>query len=239
MKRLLFILIIAAELLLIINSILRDQLPQAFALQHTERGFWKKYGDHSPKQKTWNLPILSFHSTSYLRNAPTGAYTSAVSSYSQAPSLPSAVSGSSMTLYATSSQAVTLSGSGATSAIYYGNYSGNHSSSSSQLNASVSVFSSGYTVVLAANSLRGEALDPGATLAHAPNASAVMGGTRDNPLNYSPRRRVIEPGDEEEKPDYDPEDPNFTPVGATPWLLMLLMAGGYIYIRQRREEKMG
>lgn len=68
-------------------------------------------------------------------------------------------------------------------------------------------------------------------------SAAVNGVTTANDLISStkPRgpRRVIDEGDEEEKPE-NWDDPNKTPLGDIPWLGMVLLAAGYvIYLRRK------
>lgn len=49
------------------------------------------------------------------------------------------------------------------------------------------------------------------------------------PTSSSSRlRRAM--GDDDERPDYDPSNPG-APIGDVPWIMMLLLAGGYIVSR--------
>lgn len=67
-----------------------------------------------------------------------------------------------------------------------------------------------------------------------PMAARGLSGATTLPEDNGPRR-IIGSG-EDYRPGYDPGDPFFTPVGTTPWLLMLLMGMIYVVNAARREH---
>lgn len=77
-------------------------------------------------------------------------------------------------------------------------------------------------------------------------ARSIEGGlTSDQTLRMlSPRRTIIHDGDGEDdygdddlRPDYDPDDPYFTPVGDTPWLFLLALALSWAIILKLRKRR--
>ena len=59
-------------------------------------------------------------------------------------------------------------------------------------------------------------------------------GGRRRSSGVRPPQRDVDAGDSGEK-EPETNDPNATPLGDTPWLLMLLLAGGYaIYVRKKQ-----
>ena len=49
-------------------------------------------------------------------------------------------------------------------------------------------------------------------------------------------RRVIDDDDDDERPGYDPGDPG-QPIGDIPWVMMLLLAGGYVAYSTRKRHR--
>lgn len=60
------------------------------------------------------------------------------------------------------------------------------------------------------------------------------GTTADETLVKITPRRVISPGDEEYRPDYDLDDPFLTPVGDVPVMLLIVFAAMATYLRYRK-----
>lgn len=78
-------------------------------------------------------------------------------------------------------------------------------------------------------------------------ARSVEGGmtSEQTYARIAPRRAIIgggdydpEPGEEPLNPGHQPSDPFFTPVGNTPWFLILLLSMAYAAVRTARRTKM-